>query len=189
MKVSNEGSNSHWFTVGFESYLKSEWKLADSEEIESYLRTKAEKNGFKVGVKVQYGKGGSGVIEEVKFMKDGKNFPSGAYTSNKNILYVSWEGSWGMNYAEIDDNLKIVKEEVEVNGYKAEYFRYYIKFGCASVDVKMLENLYEMMTGIKNYYSEGNRVVEGDIKIGAGTFNKQIIEKLLKIHGEKFKTL
>lgn len=134
---------------------------------------------------IQTNTGGSGVIEEVKFMKDGKNFPSGAYTSNKNILYVSWEGSWGMNYAEIDDNLKIVEEEVEVNGYKAEYYKDYIQFGCAQISFDILYKLNMCF----EFKGVGNRVLEGDIKIGAGVFNKQIIEKLLKIHGEKFKTL
>ena len=184
VKVFKEGSNSHYFSIGdYNEDLKSKFRLASAAEIESYLRAEAEQKGYKVGVKVEYWKSSSGIIQEIKFMENSKNFQSGAYTSSKNILYASWESSLGTNFAEIDDNLKIVKEEcVEVNGYKAEYYKEYIQFGCAKISIDILYKLSMCF----EFKGVGNRVLEGDIKIGAGTFNKQIIEKLLKIHEEKF---
>lgn len=184
IRIIGECENSHYFASNFFGRgLKSQFRLASSAEIESYLRAEADKKGYKVGVKVKYYEGSLGLITAIKFAATRKEFLSSAYESSKNILYATWESEYGINAAEINDYLKIVKEEiVSINGYNAEYYKDYIQFGCAKISMDILYKLSMCF----DFQGFGNRVLEGDIKIGAGTFNKSIIDKLLKVHKEKF---
>lgn len=192
MKVTGEGKNSHWFSVGYESYLKSEWRIATSSEIISYLHSNAEKNGYKIGAKVKYRGYSEGIIKKIKFAAKKSNFPSSAYKSNKNILYAVWDSEYSADHcAEIDEDLKIVEEpkveknisqDIVVNGYSAEYFEHYIQFGCAKISMDILWKL----SICYNFKGNGNRVLNGDVMIGAGTFNKEIIDNLLNEYEKRF---
>lgn len=161
-------------------YLAQYYEKASDDKIKQHLIEQAKKKGFDIGVRVKHVDSiRSFVIEEFKFHPTLKSFPTTAYVSTKNILSVRGTSEIGhLKESEVYDELVIVKdEEIEVNGYKAEYFKNYIKFGCAQISVQMLQDLSLM------YKSTGqHRSLNGDIKIGAGTFNEEIIEKLLLVH-------
>lgn len=162
-------------------YLAKYYEKASDYTIKQHLIEQAKKKGFDIGVRVKHiDSVTSFIIEEFVFHPTSKSFPSLAFVSTKNILSIRGKSKTGsIKESEVYDELVIVKdEEIEVNGYKAEYFKDYIKFGCATIDIVMLENLHEWYQSKRN----GNRTLTGDIQIGAGTFNKEIIEKLLFVH-------
>lgn len=185
-KVTQVGNSDFRFLSNLnreDSWGKEKFRKATLAEIEKHLREKATQAGFVVGAKVRWDNSYSTfTIEKIDFFETEEEFHSDASYANissKYILVVRGKS----NSAEICDKLILVKDEVEVNGYKAEYFKDYIKFGCARISVKVFRDLNSMMG---YYVDDGNRVIEGDIMIGKGKFNKEIITKLLNNHREKF---
>lgn len=177
--TNNQGNSDGW--------SKKHFRKATLAEIEKYLREEATKKGFVIGAKVKWDDIRSQVfvIEKIEFFETQDKFrqeASSAHVSSKYILAARGDD----NSAEICDKLILVKDEVEINGYKAEYFDKYIKFGCAEIPVQMLIMLKKLYT--PKHYKVGNRTLEGKVMIGKGEFTHDIICKLIDNHKEKFGT-
>lgn len=180
--VNNQGRSDSWDTKYF--------RKATLSEIEKHLREKATQAGFVIGAKVKWKAADLFIIDSIEFYDKMESIPnlSSAWVSEKNLLIARGKSSnLGFNHsAEICEHLILVKDEVEVNGYKAEYFDKYIKFGCAEIPVQMLIMLKKLYT--PKHYKVGNRTLEGKVMIGKGEFTHDIICKLIDNHKEKFGT-
>lgn len=84
-------------------------------------------------------------------------------------------GKW----AEIIAN---TEPDITINGYKAEFFDDYVKFGCAKIDKQLFIALYK--TTKINYSVYGNKNVEA-VTIGKGTFSKEQIKAIAEYYENK----
>ena len=142
-KVTQVGNSNFRFLNNFnknDSWGKEKFRKATLVEIEAHLRERATQAGFVIGAKVKWkdsSPSSSWIINSIDFFETEKEFndkASYANVSSKYILAARGDG----NSAAICDKLILIKDEIEVNGYKAEYFDKYIKFGCAYRDWETL---------------------------------------------------
>lgn len=158
----------------------SNLRLATSEEIKKTLVEEAVKRGFKGGVKIDktplnysgtavwtLGSSSSGFIYEPS--RDELQ-----WSASQDIVYRN--GKW----AEILPSYP----QIEINGYKGEFFDNYVKFGCAEIHKNIFIDLNTLNKDLVNgdgvIGMKSNRQIES-ITIGKGTFSKEQI-KLIADH-------
>ena len=142
---------------------------ATEEEIKTRLLAEAKTRGYGVGVKVKplyetpraywtlCGNGHS-------YTKDAANTKKEGFYYYNSLVY--FDGKW----AEILPSTP----QIEVNGYKAEFFDEYVKFGCATINKDVFLTLDKINP---NYTKRSNRKIES-VKIGKGKFTKEQIAEI-----------
>jgi hypothetical protein len=70
-------------------------------------------------------------------------------------------------------------EDVKINGYSAKKTSYGYDFGCAKIDNSILQSARKFLKANENNYANGDRKIES-VKIGAGEFTLDILNKLLQ---------
>lgn len=66
--------------------------------------------------------------------------------------------------------------QIEINGYKGEFFDSHVIFGCASISKEIFENLYTARE-----YKNTNRDIES-VTIGKGVFSKEVIKQIAEYY-------
>lgn len=145
----------------------SSLRLATSEEIKKTLVEEAIKRGFKGGVK----------IDKTPLNYGGHTMFWTLSSSSSGFIYeplrdeLQWSASQDIvyrngNWAEILPSYP----QIEINGYKGEFFDTYVKFGCAEISKEVFIDLYTARE-----YKNTNRDIES-VTIGKGTFSKEQIK-------------
>lgn len=81
---------------------------------------------------------------------------------------------------------EIVKQpDIEINGYKAEFFDKHVMFGCARIDMKVFLVLNASMSEL-NCTNKESKQIES-ITIGKGTFTKEQIKEISEYYLNKNK--
>ena len=70
--------------------------------------------------------------------------------------------------------------DITINGYKGEFFKDYVKFGCAEIDKEVFIKLHQLGQGIEHC----NRQLES-VTIGKGTFSKDHIKQIAEYYLNK----
>ena len=83
--------------------------------------------------------------------------------------YILFKGKW----AEI-----IKTPYITINGYKAEFFPTYVKFGCAEINKEVFIDLATI-----NEYANTNRDIES-VTIGRGVFTKAQIKEIADYYND-----
>lgn len=153
------------------SSCSEKWlRLATSKEIKKTLVEEAIKRGFKGGVKIDktpLNYSGTAVWTLSSYSSGFIYEPSRdelQWSASQDIVYRN--GKW----AEILPNYP----QIEINGYKGEFFDNYVKFGCAEIHY---QDFIEINNCI-NVFGDGtitNKYIES-ITIGKGTFSKEQIK-------------
>lgn len=78
---------------------------------------------------------------------------------------------------------KPICPQIEVNGYKGEFFTNYVKFGCAQIDKSIFINLNNLSTK-EGFNKNSNREIES-VTIGKGTFTKDQIKEIAEYYLNK----
>jgi hypothetical protein len=65
--------------------------------------------------------------------------------------------------------------DITINGYKAEFFDSYVKFGCANISNELFIDLYRIIK--VNYDTYGKKNVES-VTVGTGVFSKEVISQI-----------
>ena len=150
-------------------------RLATPEEIKKTLVEEAVKHGFTKEVKIKayfpdYSQVYSG--DRPYEMNDG--LPE--YEQHSDVLIMGGsiiyhKGKW----AEILPS----NPQIEINGYKGEFFDNYVKFGCAVISKQLFIDLYSdcFVGNSKGTYDCSNKEIES-VTIGKGTFTKDQIKSI-----------
>lgn len=140
------------------------------QEIESHLISEAKKRGLdKIGAKFYNVNKDYGRNEHLESVSEGRF----QYIKEEDLLYVDGntcyhKGTW----AEVLPS----HPQIEINGYKAEFFEDHVSFGCAKFDRRVFTVLQEVMNGKHGEGSKSNRKLVS-VKLGEGEFSReQIIE-------------
>lgn len=153
--------------------MEGHLRLANPEEIKKTLVEEAIKRGFKGGVK----------IDKTSLNYVGHTMSWTLSSSSSGFTYkpsrdeLQWSASQDIVYrdgkwAEILPNYP----QIEINGYKGEFFDWGVKFGCAEIDKDVFIRLGQIGQGLNRC----NRALES-VVIGKGTFSKEQI-KLIADH-------
>ena len=67
--------------------------------------------------------------------------------------------------------------DITINGYKAEFFDDYVKFGCAKISKYLIFDLYKCIS--KSY--DDSKKIES-VQIGKGTFSIDVLERICKFY-------
>lgn len=156
------------FSGGGFGYLpfKNNCRLATPEEIKKTLVEEAIKRGFKEGVKIKaYFPDYSPVYSSDRPYEMNDCLPEyeqhlDALRMGGSIIYH--KGKW----AEILPSYP----QIEINGYKGEFFDNYVKFGCAEISKEVFIDLAKCRE-----HKNTNRDIES-ATIGKGTFSKDQIK-------------
>ena len=106
------------------------------------------------------------------------SFSGGGFRVDKS----AWE--YGVHFRkatpeEIKEATKSKCPQIEINGYKGEFFEDYVKFGCAEIHKNVFMNLKALNSDLENgdgiIGMKSNRRIES-ITIGKGTFSKDQIK-------------
>jgi len=155
------------------SLLVEHVRPATKEEIETFLIEEAKKR-YPIGSKFKsaYDNSYVGIIETQNF-----------YVRNDN--YITLNSSTGVcvyynnKWAEILPSYP----NITINGYRAEFFKNYVKFGCAEIDKSIFINLYNLIyTG--NFNKNSNKLIES-VTIGKGIFTKEQIKEIAEYYLNK----
>lgn len=152
----------------YNSCSESGLRLATSEEIKKTLVEEAIKRGFKGGVKID--KTSLNYVGHTMFWTLSSSSSGFTYEPSRDEL--QWSASQDIVYrngkwAEILPSYP----QIEINGYKGEFFDDYVKFGCAEIDKDVFIRLGQLGQGLNRC----NRVLES-VTIGKGTFSKDQIK-------------
>jgi hypothetical protein len=72
---------------------------------------------------------------------------------------------------------------VKINGYKATFKKDFVEFGCAQIDIKLLQDL-NIVFETQGYYL-GNKELE-TVKIGSGVFTRDDIKKIVEYYEKHY---
>lgn len=178
--------------------LISRFRSANNDEIEKFLLSEAEKQGFVVGANVEYNnpnekleknkvRFGRIIKLKVIFSQDNldSNFNSDLnhekVKEGKPFLVVQFGDcrSCPISY------LKLVKEEpitmiVEDIAYQAEFKEGFVVFGCATISNHLIQAAHQFLIRYSiGCFKDSNRKVEW-VKIGKGEFDLELLEKIVK---------
>lgn len=142
-------------------------RLATQEEVNNTLIEEAKKR-YPEGTVVKSALSGNKtiILSHDKIFVDSKSNINNDYCG---FLYHN--GKW----AEIIETTP----NITINGYKAEFFNNYVKFGCAEINKEMFFDLYACRG-----YPHNNRKIES-ITIGGGTFTKEQIKAIVEYYENK----
>lgn len=176
-QIDMSGLQSHHFDLDFKNtkhnscwLSKSSFRKATKSEIEETLLTEAKKR-YPKGTKFISLYGSKDVSDErfkIEFNDD--NIECISITASTTRIIYS-DGKW----AEIIETTP----NITINGYKAEFFEDYVKFGCAEINKEVFIDLVEAKD-----YSHTNRQIES-VTIGRGTFSKEQIKTIVEYYGNK----
>lgn len=140
-----------------------EVRKATSEEIKDALLAEAESK-YPIGTRFKSAYSGfiCEVTDKIRIAVDN----DGLVSEGNYILYKD-------KWAEI-----IKTPDIIINGYKAEFFPTYVKFGCAEINKKVFIELATI-----NKYANTNRDVES-VTIGKGVFTKAQIKEIANYYNE-----
>ena len=152
----------------YNSCSESGLRLATSEEIKKTLVEEAIKRGFKGGVKID--KTSLNYVGHTMFWTLSSSSSGFTYEPSRDEL--QWSASQDIVYrngkwAEILPSYP----QIEINGYKGEFFDWGVKFGCAEIDKDVFIRLGQLGQGLNRC----NRALES-VVIGKGTFSKDQIK-------------
>lgn len=166
-------------------------RKATFAEMRDFLLKEANKKGFKIGTKVISKDGNvAGEITSFKVYYNSSKIISKKYTDlEKYSIYINIKEYlpciFLLNDFIVDQDNNII---VKVNGvdYKAEFFKGYVKFGCATISNDLIFNIVTALNfnaavngaGLPNDIS--NRQIEA-IQIGKGLFTKETLLKMEKL--------
>lgn len=79
--------------------------------------------------------------------------------------------------------------DITINGYKAEFFEDYVKFGCAEINKSVFITLNKLRQSLNldsaiSYSTHTNRSIES-VTIGKGTFTKEQIKEIAEYYTNK----
>jgi len=159
----NTKHNSCWLS-------KSSFRKATKSEIEETLLTEAKKR-YPEGTIIRSFLSGSKLIVQSydKIFLDRKG---NIYNGCSGYIYAN--GKW----AEIIETAP----NIIINGYKAEFFDYYVKFGCAEISKDVFIDLIDLVEA--KDYPNTNRYIES-VTIGKGTFTKEQIRQIVDYYANK----
>ncbi len=148
-------------------------RLATDEELTIIFTKVAEYKGYKEGVIIE------SLISGDKLKIGNSNSASTIYYSSKNeFVYGGYKiysdgGAWA----------KILNKtpDIEINGYKAEFFDGYVQFGCAKIDINIFLSLNKALELLRVPLYKGNRQLES-IKIGKDEFTIKQIEQIAEYY-------
>ena len=161
-------------TEQYNSCSESNLRLATPEEIKKTLVEEAVKRGFKEGVKVRsliHNKDlfCNNTINGFEYYSDYDKLHFGSDGVSCVVIYE--KGKW----AEILPSYP----QIEINGYKGEFFDNYVKFGCAEISKEVFIDLAKCRE-----YKNTNRDIES-ATIGKGTFSKDQIKLIAEYYLNK----
>jgi len=105
---------------------------------------------------------------------------SGMTGDEPDVIFINGDGIWcisGKFRLATLDEIESAASVIRVNGYIAEFFPEYVKFGCAHIAKKQILLAHSLMQDNSKYSNK--QVVY--IVIGAGTFDRKTV-KLLAEH-------
>lgn len=97
-----------------------------------------------------------------------------------NVVVLMGEYSDGSDMVRcVDSNadMSLYVEKVRINGFDAEEFKTYYKFGCAKISKRMLRDVRDFLFNWEAPSKISNRKLES-VKIGAGDFTFETLNKL-----------
>ena len=160
------------------SSCSEKWlRLATPEEIKKTLVEEAIKRGFKEGVELNNALQKPSISPIWTIAGDDPSFFY--YKEQDELIYVLCGGhviySKG-KWAEILPNYP----QIEINGYKGEFFDWGVKFGYAEIDKDVFIRLGQLGQGLNHC----NRALES-VVIGKGTFSKDQIKLITEYYLNK----
>lgn len=154
--------------------------LAKEKEIENYLIEEAKRRGFKIGIKFFN-------IERPSIIQSLSKFDFRYYLDGDSLYGYAPIEEWGKGnsnpsiykngvWAEIVPNIP----DISVNGCKAEFFDYYVKFGCAKIDKDLFIGLHNIVYMDGTEYKQLTKVT-----IGKGEFTIEQIKQIVEHYNNK----
>jgi hypothetical protein len=148
-------------------------------EIESHLIKEAEKKGFVKGAKVVVKNGVEKSVydsrKETWVTSDSRNEREilDFILKDNELLFKLSIALEGVLYKSEILTLASTFPQIEINGYKAEFFEKHVQFGCATIASKIFIELshLSLLTGV------GNRNIRS-VKIGDGVFSSDDIKQI-----------
>lgn len=158
-------------------------RKATEKEIEDYLISLAKESGLDIGKKIPQG---SYPIERFSLVKIYQaSSKCDEYIENCNLKYCLkigyGNGGCSIPFDYIAHLSNKFQPKININGYDAEFFPGYVKFGCAKFDNSIFQKAKDFIEHTRglSLSSNSNRKVE-NIKLGAGTFTPTDIDNIVK---------